>query len=93
MHPVRLTGLLTFHYFLFEVCRPATTDVKTVHFLSRGGHCCVRAQDSVFVCELNGGNQLTFEGAALFISRGMNVREPSSIALRGNRNQRGQRPR
>lgn len=47
---------------------------------------------SIIHPRVQGGDQLTFEGVALFISQCVNVREQSSLALRGNRNQRGHRP-
>lgn len=91
----RLTGLLTFHYFLVEVA-----DLQQVISELLVSSCVwvsvafgPEIQHPSASQRGGGGNQLTFEGAALFISRRLNVREQSSVALRENRNQRGQRPR
>lgn len=92
MQTARLTGLLTFPPCLLG-CRPAAGDARAAPSLLRLGF-CPRFSIRLRV-EVGGGreNLLTFEGAALFISRRVNVREQSSVALGGNRNQRGQRPR
>lgn len=85
-------GPLTFHHFVLEA---ADLHVQTAPFLLRVGFWCVQIRHSASICQWMRGkkNQLTSEGATLFISRRVNVREQSSGALRGNRKHRGQRPR